>query len=95
MFFLRSCSNILENTIASLKDAASHGAHMVEFDVQVSKDLVPVIYHNFDLMTAVESKRDKDKRRLVKMPLKHLTLEELQSLRVRNNDWFATYMGEG
>ena len=34
MFF--SCSNIRENTIASMKDAVLHGADMVEFDVQVN-----------------------------------------------------------
>ncbi len=72
----------MENTIASLKDAASHGADMVEFDVHLSKDLVPVIYHNFELMTSVEAKRGGKDRLLVKMPLKDLTLEQLQSLKV-------------
>ena len=32
---LFSCSNIRENTIASMNDAVLHGADMVEFDVQV------------------------------------------------------------
>ena len=41
------CANIRENTIASLAGAASHGADFVEFDVQLSKDKVPVIYHDF------------------------------------------------
>ncbi len=75
----------MENTIASLKDAVTHGADMVEFDVQMSKDLVPVVYHNFELMTAVESKKEEGQKILVKMPLKELTLEQLQSLKVRVN----------
>ncbi|PNI62503.1 GPCPD1 isoform 5, partial [Pan troglodytes] len=35
-----------ENTIASLRNAASHGAAFVEFDVHLSKDFVPVVYHD-------------------------------------------------
>ena len=41
-----------ENTIASLKYAHAHGADMVEFDVQLSKDKIPVIYHDFELCTS-------------------------------------------
>ncbi|KAI0025720.1 Glycerophosphoryl diester phosphodiesterase family-domain-containing protein [Xylariomycetidae sp. FL0641] len=36
-----------ENTISSFNAAANLGAHYVEFDVQLTKDHVPVIYHDF------------------------------------------------
>ena len=36
-----------ENTIQSFIAAANLGASYVEFDVQMTKDLVPVIYHDF------------------------------------------------
>lgn len=36
-----------ENTIQSFISAANLGASYVEFDVQMTKDLVPVIYHDF------------------------------------------------
>jgi glycerophosphodiester phosphodiesterase len=36
-----------ENTIQSFISAANLGAEYVEFDVQLTKDLVPVIYHDF------------------------------------------------
>lgn len=36
-----------ENTIQSFIAAANLGASYVEFDVQLTKDLVPVIYHDF------------------------------------------------
>lgn len=72
----------MENTIASLKDAASHGADMVEFDVQVSKDLVPVIYHNFDLVVTSEAK-GQDKVKMT-VPLRSLTLEQLHNLKVQH-----------
>ncbi|KAI2610668.1 glycerophosphodiester phosphodiesterase GDE1 [Hypoxylon fragiforme] len=36
-----------ENTVSSFIAAANLGAHYVEFDVQLTKDHVPVIYHDF------------------------------------------------
>lgn len=39
-----------ENTLESLSSAAALGACGVEFDVQLTKDLIPVIYHNFLVM---------------------------------------------
>ena len=36
-----------ENTTQSFSTAISHGASFIEFDVQLTKDFVPVIYHDF------------------------------------------------
>jgi len=77
------CSNVRENTIASMKHAVAAGADMVEFDVQVSKDLVPVIYHEFDLCASMARKKGGD-HHLVEMPLKSLTLEQLQNLKTHH-----------
>lgn len=41
-----------ENTVQSFTSAAALGASAVEFDVQLTKDLVPVIYHDFLVMEA-------------------------------------------
>ncbi|KAL2918168.1 Glycerophosphocholine phosphodiesterase [Polyrhizophydium stewartii] len=41
-----------ENTVLSLTKAGELGAAYVEFDVQLTKDLVPVIYHNFVMTEA-------------------------------------------
>lgn len=38
-----------ENSVLSMVTAASLGAEYVEFDVQLTKDNVPVIYHDFML----------------------------------------------
>lgn len=38
-----------ENTIASFNDAFKNNTHWVEFDVNVTKEDLPVIYHNFKL----------------------------------------------
>ncbi|XP_071519746.1 glycerophosphocholine phosphodiesterase GPCPD1-like isoform X1 [Panulirus ornatus] len=77
----KSCANIRENTIASLKYAAEIGADMVEFDVQLSKDLVPVIYHDFHACIALKRKKEQDQTDLLEIPIKDLTLSQLQALK--------------
>ena len=65
-----------------MKDAVAHGADMVEFDVQVSKDMVPVIFHEFELCASI-AKKNGD-HHMVEMPLKNLTLEQLQHLKTHH-----------
>ena len=77
---LNSCSAIRENTIASMKNAVLHGADMIEFDVQLSKDMIPVIYHDFEACLPSTTKNGEN--HLVEIPLKTLTLEQLHHLRV-------------
>ncbi|KAG0173029.1 Glycerophosphocholine phosphodiesterase [Apophysomyces sp. BC1034] len=59
-----------ENTVLSFVTAASLGAEYVEFDVQLTKDLVPVIYHDW---TVTETGYD--------IPLNAITLEQFMNLR--------------
>lgn len=40
-----------ENTLLSFKQAAANGASFVEFDVQVTRDGVPVIFHDDYIIT--------------------------------------------
>lgn len=40
---------ILENTVTSFNYAYHKGADMVELDVQLSKDKVPIVYHDFNV----------------------------------------------
>ncbi|GMM30264.1 glycerophosphocholine phosphodiesterase [Martiniozyma asiatica (nom. inval.)] len=58
-----------ENTIESFIAAASLGAQYVEFDVQLTKDDVPVIYHDF---IVAESGLD--------IPMHSLTLEQFMHI---------------
>jgi len=37
----------VENTIDSFREAFKRGAQMVEFDVVLTKDKVPIIFHDF------------------------------------------------
>ena len=48
----RSNLQLGENTIQSYESAVKLGASAVEFDVQLTKDLVPVIFHDFLVMEA-------------------------------------------
>lgn len=58
-----------ENTVESFIAAASLGASYVEFDVQLTKDYVPVVYHDF---TVAESGVD--------IPMHALTAEQFLGL---------------
>ncbi|XP_064548825.1 glycerophosphocholine phosphodiesterase GPCPD1 [Drosophila montana] len=73
---------IRENTITSLKNAAEHGADMVEFDVQLSKDLVPVVYHDFMIYVSLKSKCSMQEHDFLSLPMRELTLEQLRKLKV-------------
>ncbi|XP_067662543.1 putative glycerophosphocholine phosphodiesterase GPCPD1 homolog 2 [Haliotis asinina] len=72
---------VRENTVASLKAAGQHGADYVEFDVMLSKDLQPVVYHDFSVALQ-HRKRHHDMEELLEIPVKDLTCEQLQSLRL-------------
>ncbi|XP_021949195.1 glycerophosphocholine phosphodiesterase GPCPD1 isoform X2 [Folsomia candida] len=79
----QSCANIRENTIASLQKAAEHGADFVEFDVQLSKDFVPVLFHDFHVSIGLQQKAKKGgELTSLRIPVKDLTLKQLHELKV-------------
>ncbi|XP_050530961.1 glycerophosphocholine phosphodiesterase GPCPD1-like isoform X2 [Daktulosphaira vitifoliae] len=82
--FVSDTSNIRENTIASLREAGNKGADFVEFDVQLTKDLVPIIYHDFKVSMATRSKTDvlAENVEMVEVPLKQFSFEQLQRLKI-------------
>ncbi|KNC99854.1 uncharacterized protein SPPG_05227 [Spizellomyces punctatus DAOM BR117] len=59
-----------ENTLLSFITAGALGAEYVEFDVQLTKDLVPVLYHDFRVWETGYH-----------LPLSALTVEEFLALR--------------
>uniref|UniRef100_A0A1A8JPH5 Glycerophosphocholine phosphodiesterase GPCPD1 n=1 Tax=Nothobranchius kuhntae TaxID=321403 RepID=A0A1A8JPH5_NOTKU len=72
---------VRENTVASFTSAAMHGAAFVEFDVHLSKDEVPVVYH--DLTCCISTKKKKDEKlELIEVPVKDLTFDQLQLLKL-------------
>lgn len=81
-FKVTSGGSIRENTIASLKKAGDSGADLVEFDVQLSKDLHPVIYHDFRVYVSLKKKVTMDANDMLELPMRELTLEQLKNLKV-------------
>ncbi|VDI53517.1 Hypothetical predicted protein [Mytilus galloprovincialis] len=73
---------IRENTITSLQSAGSHGADFVEFDVMLSKDLIPVVYHDFHVLITYRKKKRNELENF-KISVKDLSLADLQSMQVR------------
>ena len=55
----------------------------MEFDVQLTKDLVPVLYHDFHVCIAMKRKKQLAEHDMLELPVKDLTLEQLQLLKVR------------
>ncbi|XP_053236688.1 glycerophosphocholine phosphodiesterase GPCPD1 isoform X1 [Podarcis raffonei] len=75
-------AKLRENTIASLKNAAKHGAAFVEFDVHLSKDHVPIIYHDLTCCIAMKKKDESEPVELFEIPVKELTYAQLQLLKL-------------
>ncbi|XP_017772131.1 PREDICTED: glycerophosphocholine phosphodiesterase GPCPD1-like [Nicrophorus vespilloides] len=79
---MKNCAEVRENTIASLKTAIDHGADFVEFDVQLSKDMVPIIYHDFHVCISMKRKKELHETDMLEIPIKDLTFEQLRLLKV-------------
>ncbi|XP_060517744.1 glycerophosphocholine phosphodiesterase GPCPD1-like [Cylas formicarius] len=79
---VQNCAEVRENTIASLNNAINHGADFVEFDVQLSKDLVPIIYHDFYVCISMKKKKDLIDQDMLELPVKELTLDQLKMLKL-------------
>ncbi|ESO83899.1 hypothetical protein LOTGIDRAFT_132728 [Lottia gigantea] len=73
---------VRENTVASLCAAAQNGADLVEFDIMLTKDLFPVIYHDFAVQVIRPSDGQTSSHELLPIPVKDLTLRQLQSMKV-------------
>ncbi|KAM7344222.1 glycerophosphocholine phosphodiesterase GPCPD1 [Cochliomyia hominivorax] len=71
---------ILENTVASMIAAGELGTDLVEFDVQLTKDLVPIIYHDFFILVCMESKTPTSKDDLTEVMIKDITYDQLKDL---------------
>ena len=67
-------TTINENTILSFNTAAKIGTQYVEFDVQLTKDKIPIVFHDFSIGVPTKQKDT------LKIPISSLTLRELQQL---------------
>ncbi|CAK4140062.1 unnamed protein product [Aphanomyces euteiches] len=74
---------IRENTLPSFIVAGYFGADLIEFDVQLSKDRIPVIYHDFFFLAKLGHRIDLATL-FTKMGLHDLTLAELNRIEWRH-----------
>jgi glycerophosphocholine phosphodiesterase GPCPD1 len=74
------CAAARENTLHSLDKAASHGADYVEFDVQLTKDKIPVIFHDFHVMVSVAKRSSAPEKDVHQIAVKDLKLDQLRLL---------------
>ncbi|XP_077986721.1 glycerophosphocholine phosphodiesterase GPCPD1-like isoform X2 [Glandiceps talaboti] len=76
-----SLSAVKENTISGFHKAESFGIDLIETDILLSKDMIPVIYHDF-VINLNTIKRKSQSRGVFEVPVSDLTLEQLQSLKL-------------
>ncbi|XP_013119256.2 glycerophosphocholine phosphodiesterase GPCPD1 isoform X2 [Stomoxys calcitrans] len=72
----------VENTVASFLKAYEVFADMIELDVHLTSDGIPVIYHDFGLRTAPHGKEITEISQLEYVLIKDITYDELCALRV-------------
>ncbi|CAD6187359.1 unnamed protein product [Caenorhabditis auriculariae] len=82
-----------ENTIFSLNEAARRGADYVELDVQITKDLKTVVYHDFHVLVHVAGRESPSGSPTIskelnmafhQIAIKDLTLEQLNMLHLEH-----------
>ncbi|XP_039481036.1 glycerophosphocholine phosphodiesterase GPCPD1 [Drosophila santomea] len=72
---------LIENTVATMLASAEMGADLVEFDVQLTSDLVPIINHDFSIRVCIDSKTPTSKDDLTEVLLKDISYEQLKDLK--------------
>ena len=70
-----------ENTLASFCAASAAGADAVEFDVQLTRDGVPVIHHDWGAVVCLAAAPPSASPCTLRVPIGHMTLEEFKHLR--------------
>ncbi len=79
-FFYES---FVENTIESFREAHNRGAQMVEFDIVLTKDKIPIVYHDF--MFCINQEQDNHSSdKYLSIAVNQLTYEEIKLYRVNN-----------
>ncbi|KAH8413664.1 hypothetical protein KR222_003094, partial [Zaprionus bogoriensis] len=72
---------LIENTLATMQAAGELGADLVEFDVQLTSDLVPIIHHDYSIRVCMDSKTPKSRDDLTEVLIKDITYEQLKQLK--------------
>jgi glycerophosphoryl diester phosphodiesterase len=73
-------TTFVENTIESFHEAYMRGAQMVEFDIVLTKDKIPIVYHDF--IFCLDQIADKQSNNYLSIAVNQLTYEEVKQNRV-------------
>ncbi|GMH48535.1 hypothetical protein TrVE_jg5743 [Triparma verrucosa] len=78
-------AQVRENTIMSFSNAGRAGAEYVELDIMLTKDRIPVVFHDFDI--GIKGLRlDSKQKENIGIAISELTLAQLKSLRTTGMD---------
>lgn len=77
-------AEIRENTLLSFSEAGKGGAEYVELDVMLTKDRVPVIFHDFDV--GIHGANYTHSKQALAIHIKDLTLHQLKTLYTTGTD---------
>lgn len=75
-------TGFVENTIESFREAFNRGAQMVEFDIVLTKDKVPVIYHDFVFCIDQVNQKDQKNSKYLSVGVNQMTYQEIKQNRI-------------
>lgn len=82
-------SLVPENTLASFRHAAKKNIRIVEFDVRMSKDGIPIVFHDMVVTCTLDVPEDKRNA-----PISSLTLDEIKSYKLLSTFSGPEYINE-
>ncbi|KAH8301118.1 hypothetical protein KR018_001938 [Drosophila ironensis] len=80
--YFQSSTSLTENTIESFLAVAKAKGDMVQLDVQLTKDYIPVVWHGFGFYTSGTEQQIRDRFDLRFVLIRELTYAELKASRV-------------
>ena len=85
-------AEIRENTLLSFSEAGKLGAEYVELDIMLTKDRIPVVFHDFDIGVKGEAKKFESNlssgrgQQSLAIQISELTLAQLKALKTTGTD---------
>lgn len=73
-------TTFIENTIESFAEAYERGADMVEFDIVLTKDKIPIIYHDFQF--CITNKESDESNKYIDIAVNQMTYDEIKKSRI-------------
>lgn len=75
-------TTFIENTIDSFNEAFERGADMVEFDIVLTKDKIPIIYHDFQFCIGNQDVDELYLNKYIDIAVNQMTYNEIKKSRI-------------